>query len=154
MPFIFQVKVRNWRQIRHNIPITKQWYRIIAKFIAFSLDSPKNPNFTISPKRLSKKSCGHLDMFNHVPMEVGSIIWPMGSDFRASNRRSTPWVQLVECFQNSIGLVLQVLEVPPMPFSAMADFGALRGASGVMWLPDGLAYEKKSIKMKSLEIFK
>ena len=45
---------------------------------------------------------------------------------------SLSWVQIVECFQNSIGLVLQGLEVTPIPFSAMADFRALRGASGVM----------------------
>ena len=42
-------------------------------------------------------------------------------------------VQIVECFQNSIGLVLQGLEVTPMPFSAMADFGALKGTWGVMY---------------------
>ena len=45
---------------------------------------------------------------------------------------SLSWVQIVECFQNSVGLVLWGPEVTPIPFSAMADFRALRGASGVM----------------------
>ena len=41
-------------------------------------------------------------------------------------------VQIMECFQNSIGLA--GLEVTPIPFSALADFGAIREASGVMWV--------------------
>ena len=62
--------------------------RILKMSIFHVFPFPENQNFgkkPKSPKRLSKKSCGRLDMFNQVPREVGSIEWPMGSDFRASN---------------------------------------------------------------------
>ena len=60
----------------------------------------KNWNFGKSPKRLSKKSCGHLDMLNQVPTEVGSIICPMGSDFRSSGWRSTPWCAIPKVYDS------------------------------------------------------
>ena len=57
-------------------------------------------------------------------------IWSHGTPLGSLGSLSQ--VQIVECFQNSIGLVLWGLYVTPIPFSAMADIKALRGASGVM----------------------
>ena len=45
---------------------------------------------------------------------------------------SLSWVQIVECFQNSMGLVPQGLEVTPTPVSALADFLLYGTALGVM----------------------
>ena len=54
--------------------------KILKMSVFHAFPFPENQNFgkkPKSPKRLSKKSCGHLDTFNQVPSEVGSIEWPM-----------------------------------------------------------------------------
>ena len=47
-----------------------------------------------SQKRLSKKSCGCYNMVHQWPIEVESIISPMGSSFRVSSGHSTTCCRL------------------------------------------------------------
>ena len=116
--------------IRQLFLLSRFWISYISRFHSYKKAIPWDKMLQFcsckyllipqSQKRLSKKSCGCYNMVHQWPIEVESIISPMGSAFRASSGHSTTWSpSLPKCSS------AWLKRAPPLPCSRYKKFGSI-----------------------------